>query len=269
MEITSRSQLDQDVYVVNLFRQKRNGFFLDFGAFDGLQYSNTYVLEKDFGWKGICVEPLPKEFEKLTACRTSYCCNKALYNKSGETLEFVVSDMLSGIKESIDYHVHVKESEIIQVNTITPTDLLIAAEAPNEIDYMSLDTEGSELTILEAFDFDRYTVKFINVEHNYQEPRRTTMRNLLESKGFIYSGSVAFDDNYLHSSFFTGKYSTGFVVEYESNRLWLSSPTVGKHELVVQFRNVSEKTLLPVLYSERYGDCILQQGVFEFPSINI
>ena len=264
MEITSRSQLEQDVYVVKLFGQKRNGYFLDFGAFDGISFSNTYVLEKDFGWTGICVEPLPSEFEKLRECRSAYCCNKALYAKSGETLEFVVSDMLSGIKDSIDYHTHVKNSETIKVQTITPTDLLIAANAPTEIDYMSLDTEGSELTILEAFDFDRYTVKFINVEHNYQEPRRSQMRNLLESNGFIYYGSVKFDDNYIHFSFFTDMRNTEYTFEYISSKLWLSSSNIERHEIEILYDTSSDALIIPYIFSKVLGQGTIDHGILKF-----
>ncbi len=253
MEVISRSQLEQDIYVVKLFRQKRKGYFLDFGAFDGKSFSNTYVLEKDFGWSGICVEPLPSEFEKLKACRSVHCCNKALFAKSGEILEFAASD----------------NSETIRAQTINPTDLLITANAPTEIDYMSLDTEGSELTILEAFDFDRYTVKFINVKHNYQEPRRSLMRDVLESKGYLYFGSVEFDDNYIHSSFFTGMYNNEYNVECESNQLWLSSSTVKKHKLLIQFRKTIEEDYITELYSTVFGTCVPQYGVLAFSSVQL
>ena len=66
----------------------------------------------------------------------------------------------------------------------------------HQIDYMSLDTEGSELKILQGIDFNKYKFKYINLEHNYVEPRRTQMRKL-ENNGYTYKGSNKFDDDYV------------------------------------------------------------------------
>ena len=65
---------------------------------------------------------------------------------------------------------------------------------------MSLDTEGSELEILQNFDFEKYTFGLIDVEHNYVEPRRTKIMSLLLSKGYIYKGENEWDDMYKHNS---------------------------------------------------------------------
>lgn len=55
--------------------------------------------------------------------------------------------------------------------------------APAEIDYMSVDTEGSELRILSAFDFRTHTVKIITVEHNYSSDR-DKIHELLTRNGY-------------------------------------------------------------------------------------
>ena len=52
-----KSQIYQDIFVLYTLNWKRNGFFVEFGATNGFDLSNSYLLEKDFGWKGILCEP--------------------------------------------------------------------------------------------------------------------------------------------------------------------------------------------------------------------
>jgi FkbM family methyltransferase len=202
----SHSQLGQDLEVIRFYNNKENGFFIEIGASDGLILSNTYLLETQYNWKGICCEPIPNNFENLVKNRpNSICYKEAVYNQSGLTLTFNIAnnyDLLSGIAEHIDTHKSSVDSNktTIQVQTISLLDVLDNANAPSFIEYMSLDTEGSELEILKNFDFEKYTFGLIDVEHNYNEPRRTKIKNLLLSKGYIYKGENKWDDMYKHSS---------------------------------------------------------------------
>ena len=61
---------------------------------------------------------------------------------------------------------------------------------------MSLDTEGSEYEILKVFDFNKYRIGWIDVEHNFVEPRRTMIKNLLLQNGYKYVGENYWDDSY-------------------------------------------------------------------------
>lgn len=202
----SYSQLGQDLKVVEFYNKKENGFFIEIGASDGIELSNTYLLETKYKWKGICCEPIPNRFEKLVKNRpNSICFQEAVYNQSGLSLIFDIAnnfDLLSGISEHIDaYKSSVDRNKTsIQVQTITLLDVLDKANAPSFIEYMSLDTEGTELEILKNFDFGKYTFGLIDVEHNFIEPRRTEIKNLLLSKGYIYKGANQWDDMYQHSS---------------------------------------------------------------------
>jgi FkbM family methyltransferase len=202
----SYSQLGQDLEVIKFYNNKENGYFIEIGASDGLTLSNTYLLESRYKWKGICCEPIPDNFEKLVKNRkNSICYKEAVYNQSGLTVTFDIAhnfDLLSGISDHIDRHKPTVDSNktIIEVQTISLLDVLDKANAPSFIEYMSLDTEGSELEILKNFDFNKYTFGLIDVEHNYIEPRRSEIKRLLLSKGYIYTGQNEFDDMYKHSS---------------------------------------------------------------------
>jgi hypothetical protein len=200
----------QDAWVIGLLGGQRGGYFLDSGAFDGVEGSNTVVLERGYGWSGLCVEPDDAAYESLArnrACAKAHCC---LYTQDGEA-DFVEAGMLGGIVG--DYHpdllalarrvYSLPEHAPGQVATMTkPTRtaraLLREAGAPSTIDYWSLDTEGSELAILQAFPFDEYVVRALTVEHN-NFPVREDIHAFLTSHGFVRVGSLHIDDCYVRA----------------------------------------------------------------------
>lgn len=201
----SYSQLAQDKNVVDFYKEKRDGYFVEIGAWDGIALSNTYGLEQQFGWKGICVEPLDTRFEKLIVNRTSHCCNLAVYHSTGLDVSFDIQadgGMLSGISGHIDAHKYIvnKDKKTVKVKTISLNDLLEKYNAPNFIEYLSLDTEGSEFEILRTLDFDKWKFGLLDIEHNYIEPRRSMIKHLLLSHGYEYIGPNQFDDSYKLSS---------------------------------------------------------------------
>jgi FkbM family methyltransferase len=135
----------------------------------------------------------------------SICFKEAVYNESDLTVTFDIANnslLASGISDHIDCHKSAVESNktSIQVRTLSLLDVLQKSNAPSFIEYMSLDTEGSEYEILKAFDFSKYTFGWIDVEHNYVEPRRTDIRKLLKKNGYVYIGENAWDDMYKHYS---------------------------------------------------------------------
>ena len=196
----SYSQINQDKNVVDFYKAKTSGYFVDIGAYDGIALSNTYALEK-LGWKGICAEPLVSRFNDLIKNRTAHCCDLAVYHTSDLDVFFDIegdSGMLSGINIHIDAHKYTvnKNKKTITVKTISLNDLLERYNAPNFIEYLSLDTEGSEFEILKNLDFSKWKFGLIDVEHNGIEPRRTMIRKLLCSNGYKYIGPNHFDDSY-------------------------------------------------------------------------
>ena len=110
-------------------------------------------------------------------------------------LDFAEQDGYSGIKNDMDHKRKTIKSFTFKTKTLTK--VLNDNNAPSNIDYLSLDTEGSELKILKGLDFDKYKINYINVEHNYKEPRRKEIKKLLLSKGYKYLGENKWDDIYI------------------------------------------------------------------------
>lgn len=197
------SQIGQDLDVAKFYNFKKNGFFVEIGASDGIRLSNTYFLEKILDWKGICSEPVPYKFNLLVKNRpNSFCSSRPVYSTSNQLVTFSISnycDDLSGISDHIDAHtemVNANKTDLVAV-TISLTELLDQGKAPSFIEYLSLDTEGSEMEILKGVDHEKYKFGIIDVEHNYIEPRRTEMREYLISKGYKLEKENQHDDRYM------------------------------------------------------------------------
>jgi len=203
LELESKSQLGQDMFVLSELDFKRDGYFVEFGASDGVELSNTYLLEKRLGWTGILAEPAVVWHDALTANRNCHISFDCIWSKSHEELEFNEVDAaeLSTINtfSEGDEHAQTRASgNTYPVYTCSLNDLLEKYKAPTEIDYLSIDTEGSEFEILSAFDFDKYKIKVITCEHNYT-PMRGQILQLLQSKGYVrkYTEYSRFDDWYV------------------------------------------------------------------------
>jgi len=202
------SMFGQDSFVIDVLNGMRGGFFLDSGASDGVKGSNTLVLENEFGWRGICIEPNPTFFDSLVRHRRCHCLCCCLYDHEGN-VDFVEADVLGGILN--EYHPSLlnqaKRSYDVPVDDagqpITVTrpartvrSVLKECGAPPIIDYWSLDTEGSELAILRSFPFDEYSFRVLTVEHNWL-PAREEIRDFLESRGYTRVKELVVDDCYV------------------------------------------------------------------------
>lgn len=204
------SQLKQDVLALVLTDFKRNGFFVEFGVCDGLYLSNTVLLEKQYDWQGIIAEPNKSHHESLIKNRSCNIDFKAVFGVSHQYVEFREIENhkdLSGIVETFvnDNHVKTREKEhkTYNVETISLTDLLRTYNAPTHIDFISIDTEGSEFDILSNFEFKDYDVDIFTVEHNFIERNRTRIKTLFDNNNYtrIFTELSQWDDWYISNKF--------------------------------------------------------------------
>jgi FkbM family methyltransferase len=183
----SPSQIGQDLFVLDRLRWKRDGYYVEFGATDGLTLSNTWLLDKKFGWRGILAEPGRVWRDALSAQgRNAHIEFACVWTETGQTLSFSETPIaeLSALSAFKDRDHHDRSvATTYDVTTISLLDLLAKYDAPKVIDYISLDTEGSELAILEAFDFTRYRFRCITCEHN-STPDQQKIYDLLTRNGY-------------------------------------------------------------------------------------
>jgi FkbM family methyltransferase len=199
----SKAQLLQDLWVLYELQMKRRGYFVEFGAADGDYLSNTLMLERHFGWNGALAEPNPAWHVALQQNRRAFISRDCIAGRSGGTVPFNCAPLpeLSTIDAytSEDMHAQARQGgDVVEIETRSLADFLAAAGAPRRIDYLSIDTEGSEYEILSRFDFAKYEVALITVEHNYTENRHR-LRDLLTAFGYRrkFERFSQFDDWYL------------------------------------------------------------------------
>jgi FkbM family methyltransferase len=182
----SPSQFLQDVFCLLFDFGKENGYFVEFGACEGLTISNTILLEREFGWSGLLAEPARRWQDALKQNRKCVIETRCIWSKTGEKMQFAEFDADDYHTQSTlvaTSHGRSRISHTYDVETISLVDALRLHNSPRQIDLLSVDTEGSEFDILQAFPFDEYNFGFICVEHHADfEERR--MLNLLNGAGY-------------------------------------------------------------------------------------
>lgn len=180
----------QDLIAYLYFNGKSTGFFVDIGAFDGIEISNTYALEQ-LGWDGICVEPIPETFSLLQKNRKCHKYNAAISSSTSDDAEFLkVSELLglSGLTqqmpERIKNGLEKQELDIerIKVKLMTFDKVMQNHSDISYIDFLSIDVEGGELDVLKTIDFKRYRFGLITIENN---AGTAILRDYMNRHGYV------------------------------------------------------------------------------------
>ena len=191
------SQAGQDYWVYgDVFNEKQDGFFLDIGAHDGVFLSNTFILEKRYSWKGICIEANPKSFVDLVVNRNCRCINMCIDKQNG-SVSFKLNGIMGGIVASDVDNSEARQKEVVDIDAITLKQLLKDEKAPAVIDYLSIDIEGAEDRALLEFDFDTYQFNCLTIERP-----SVALRELLACKDYMLIKEITgLDSFYIHKSF--------------------------------------------------------------------
>lgn len=207
--MTYNSQWKQDQWLnENIFKNKQNGFFVDVGAHDGVDINNTLFYEQQLGWKGICIEPIPKIFDKLEENRKAICVHGCAYNTDGivpfnciegycEMLSGVVSNYANEHVNRIDREMkqHGGKKKILYSSSYR-LETIFDTHDVTHVDYLSIDTEGTEMNVLRGINFDKVTIDVIEAEVNYPQDEKT-IGEFLTQHGYQFRVKLGGDVVYI------------------------------------------------------------------------
>ncbi len=190
------SQDNQDLFLdTNVFKGYKFGIFVDVGAYDGKKYSNTLFFEESRKWNGINIEANKTIYDLLIINRPNCInINYAIHDQEG-TYDFILNtgytEMISGLKSEYDAR-HFdrlnKELEIaggttniLKVET-KRLDTLFEENNIKYINYLSIDVEGAELSVIKSINFDKVFIDVIGFENNYKDISKNIIEYLKEKK---------------------------------------------------------------------------------------
>lgn len=144
----------------NIGKDIKDGFFVEIGVMNGKTQNSTIVLERN-GWKGLLVEPVPSNIRQIRKNRSTPLVEGAVWKEDGhvEIIDVGIRGH-TGIKET--HRDPSSAMSSIKVKAYKFSSLPV----PKNIDYLQIDTEGSELQILEAID-DDYVIDYICIEDTF------------------------------------------------------------------------------------------------------
>jgi FkbM family methyltransferase len=184
----SSSQRFQDLFV-SWMLNKRNGIFIEFGACDGIYISNTNYLEKYMGWTGILLEPAKSWHKDIKINRPNSIIDfRCVSVESEKEIDFYEDKELAFSSQKNN----LSSITSYKVKTISLNDLFAEYEEKlkkksnqiSSIDFISIDTEGSEYEILKNFNFNKYAPKIIIVEHNFDPVKSKLLKKLILSHNY-------------------------------------------------------------------------------------
>tara|TARA_B100000989_G_scaffold278203_1_gene239763 strand:+ start:11606 stop:12403 length:798 start_codon:yes stop_codon:yes gene_type:complete len=179
----SNSQNFQDLFICWKLKNQRHGVFVEFGADDGILNSNSFLLEKKFGWSGLLVEPNPYIQKVLRKNRACNIANYIISSKSNKGIKF------ESRKDRQQSEVYkggniLSNSKIFKIESITLNDLLEKNKIKKAFELLSIDVEGNELEVLKGFDLKYWEPMMIIIEHNYDKDKMRKITKIFEERGY-------------------------------------------------------------------------------------
>lgn len=193
-----------EVYYKN--NPKRNGIFVELGAYDGITYSNTKFFEDTLEWNGVLIEPVPENYKLLVRNRPN-CLNLNVAVGNKEKSLFIGKSATSGNIHSMsenykkEFHPNIRIEDCYNVNCRTLSSIFIEFGI-NEVDLFSLDVEGAELEALSTIDWHKVNINLFLIElEGTDKIKDEECRKVLKEHGFEFQRRIGNNDLWKNPDF--------------------------------------------------------------------
>ncbi|TGZ53325.1 Protein Star [Temnothorax longispinosus] len=225
--------MGQSTVIREIFNDKKNGFFIECGAYDGEMRSNTLFLERFNGWSGLLIEADPINFTKMlqknrkaylsptgdfetTVAKPEHQLSvwrsikltlsrtwKSLTSLSKLQATFLMARNIGRLHEPENTTENAPAENTLDVAytgehirvQCLPLTLYIAALGVETVDYFSLDIEGNEIDVLETIPFNEVDIKALSVEYIHNAKGRKYLIDMMDHRGYYVYSFVEHPDN--------------------------------------------------------------------------
>ena len=198
------SQAGQDRYLnERIFRNKRNGTFVEIGGYDGWTGSNCVFFEKALDWTGLVVEASPRFVGRIGETRGAKVVHAAVSDRDG-TAEFL--EVTSGMTQMGGLLDHYPSETLARIRgdeghaetavTVATTrlDTLLRAHGIEKIDYCSIDVEGAERAVLRSIDFYEFDIAALSIENNWRHRKTKSYQDIMAPAGYRQVAVLGMDE---------------------------------------------------------------------------
>lgn len=206
------AQCQEDILLNEyIFKNKRNGIYVELGALDGILFSNTKFFEDQLNWKGILIEPHPDKFKSLLLNRPNNYLFNNLVSCHEEPLEFIYFvdsyAAVSGVENTLSqWHIdtfyepckYLPQNKIL-IKPVSLTEIIRITNLTH-IDFLSLDVEGHEYEVLKSWDFS-VPIDIILIETLGVEPDKEELcREILIKNNYNFLTKFHHNEIYAHET---------------------------------------------------------------------
>jgi FkbM family methyltransferase len=187
-KVTDQSQIGQSKYMDTALGSKRDGFFIEAGAWDGEGLSNTLFFELERNWTGLLIEPTPSLFKQILAKnRNVFAINACIANKRPIVSKFRLFHWYSGRDSSFneaDRERIDKNSRKVAYVPCFSLATIMRAIGVSHVDYFSLDVEGGEMDVLKGINFAKIEIESFTIEHNNDRKNKEAINSFMLENGY-------------------------------------------------------------------------------------
>ncbi|MFA6341138.1 MAG: FkbM family methyltransferase [Candidatus Paceibacterota bacterium] len=206
------SQFGQDTFVLkNVFNGMKNGVFVDVGANHPTHGSNTYLLEEN-GWTGLAIEPQEKLRSLWPSVRKTRCLKYVVGSENKKVVFVEGTDDEHGLSGVEGFNKCKEGCKKVTLEQKRLDDILTENNI-RHVDYLSIDVEGYEMSVLESIDLSKSDIKLIGLENDQgfenipfvgkklgSELGNNKIREYLEDRGYRYIARIFCDDFFIKTS---------------------------------------------------------------------